>query len=257
MSNKITIQEFAQLISEKKPGLNSSEVEALLKMLFNEASIHMLNSEEAYIPGIGIFKKTSIEKGYVSFEPTNELSEAVNAPFQAFSAVELDEDYREDDFNEALNVEQYDELVVKEAEVNINDTEEDIIKENPYSDDVSKVSVDSEQSTYNESVSAEIKDECNCQDGDLQDSVVIPPPVPEVPTEIISESPVVLETPPPFNQSTAYGSDSQYVIEHDEEEYVCEEHVTSRRKFTNGLICGVVICLALAALTAVVYTLFF
>lgn len=239
MDKKITIQGFAELISEKRPDIDSVEVEAVLKNLFSDASLQLQKAGEAVIPGIGIFKKMSADDGYVAFEVDKELSELVNAPFEAFSVVELDEDYREGEFNEEVTVED-DEYESSEA---VKDDEQDFPAEEANSAE-EPAAADGIVSVE-EVIAEENADEA------LESDAVVPPPVPD---DVTID---VVETPPPFNAAAAYSMSSQYAIEPVEEEYVDENNVSSGKKFANGLICGVVICIALAAIGAVVYNVCF
>lgn len=244
MDKKITIQEFAGLISEKRPEIDSTEVEAVLKNLFSDASLQLQNTGEAFIPGIGIFKKMSPENGYVALEVDNELSAAVNAPFEAFSVVELDEDYREEHFNEEVTVVNDNESC--EAGESVKDMEQDQDASAEVSNLIEETTSAEGIVSTEETVTAEDTDEAS------ESAHVISPPVPE------SVTVDAAETPPPFNVTTAYSKSSQYAIEPIEEEYVDENYATSPgKKFANGLICGIVICIALAAIGAVIYSVCF
>lgn len=239
MENKLTIQQFAQLISSKKTGLAPTEVERVLKALFQDVSLQLQNVGEAEVPGLGVFKTVSKEKGSVILEVNPQLADMVNAPFQAFSVVELDDNYCEEENAE----EEVPEIQAQETET--EPEPEPVIELVPEPEPMVEPEVKSEEEV-------EVEPEVLKEDEDVE---VVPPPVPDVDDNVGSEElPQEMETPPPFNRAMAYCESSRYELQPDEEEYVAEQKVSNGRKFVNGLICGVVISLGLAAIIAVICT---
>ncbi len=105
MNNKITFTELAALLS-LRTSLDSKLCEKFLRQYASTVSETLISGESVKIKGFGTFKITEVEARKsvnvvsgenfeipphkkISFVPANELAQAVNAPFEAFEAIEL------------------------------------------------------------------------------------------------------------------------------------------------------------------------
>lgn len=226
MEQKITIQRFALKIAEEKK-LKPADVEAVLKEMFRECAVNLQNAGHSTIPGFADFTKTTDSETAIKFDVDKTLSETINAPFQSFPAVELSDDFIEEE-NEAAEEEKLPDVEEKGAEESVEEESVEEERINIIEDTGSDVEMTAEREEISET-----------------DDGAVPPPVPE--------TPLPMETPPPFNHARGYETPSNYIIEQDEEVYVEQEEdaMPKRRKFIAGLICCIVICVVVAALTAV------
>lgn len=119
MNNKITLPELAALLS-LRTNISKKSCEDFLREYANTVTTTLTEGEAVRIKGFGTFKLNPVEPrksvnvvsgeemeipGHfkVSFVPAKELAEAINAPFEAFEAVEL-ADGLEDISSESENI---------------------------------------------------------------------------------------------------------------------------------------------------------
>lgn len=108
MNNKITFPKLASLLAEKS-GRSKRFSEDFLRELFALISEQLEAGESVKIKGLGTFRLLKVEprksvdvtsgqpieiSGHnkVAFTPAKELAEEINAPFEAFSAIEIADD---------------------------------------------------------------------------------------------------------------------------------------------------------------------
>ena len=90
MSNKITFQQLAELLSTSTGG-STSTTELFIKELFALVGKALIKGEKVQIKGIGTFMP-SMDNSTIEFAPDNELAESINLPFSCFEAIELDDE---------------------------------------------------------------------------------------------------------------------------------------------------------------------
>ena len=117
MNSKITLSKFARLLSEKC-GEDPKVCEDLLKALFRNVGDALESGENVKVKGFGTFKISKISPrksvdvssgedteipahSRVVFIPSKEMAAAVNAPFEMFETVELEESVLEEELMEA------------------------------------------------------------------------------------------------------------------------------------------------------------
>lgn len=88
MNNKIPFNKIAAAIAESA-GISTATAENFLKEFFALISEKLLDGENVTVKGIGTFSVTGNQESPVTFEPSSELAEAVNAPFAMFRPEEL------------------------------------------------------------------------------------------------------------------------------------------------------------------------
>lgn len=108
MNNKITFQRLASLVADKS-GRSKRFSEDFLREFFTLIAEQLETGGSVKVKGLGTFRLIRVEprksvdvttgqpmeiSGHskVVFTPAKDLAEAVNAPFQAFSAVEIGDD---------------------------------------------------------------------------------------------------------------------------------------------------------------------
>lgn len=105
MNNKLTIQQFAQRISEQS-GEPVEICEAYMRMLFKTIESSLIADGEASFEGLGVFKVVGpADERSVVFTPAAELARLTNAPFAMFEAEELNPDVSDsmlDDISAAI-----------------------------------------------------------------------------------------------------------------------------------------------------------
>ncbi|MDE6246464.1 MAG: HU family DNA-binding protein [Muribaculaceae bacterium] len=153
MNNKITLSRLIALLAEKS-GKDTKICEEVLKSFFRNISAALENGESVKINGLGVFKVSMMEArksvdvtsgtdneipahGKVVFIPAKELAEAVNAPFEMFETIELDEEILEEDLmtaeaegNQILATTEREEIILEEEK------RDELVKEYP---DIEKI----------------------------------------------------------------------------------------------------------------------
>lgn len=117
MNSRISLSIIAQTLSEK--GSHSKkEYEELLKSLFRQIENILVEGDSVRIKGFGTFKLSRVESrksvnvnsgedteipahSKIVFVPSKDFAAAVNAPFEMFETVELEEDLLENELMEA------------------------------------------------------------------------------------------------------------------------------------------------------------
>ena len=146
MENKITMGALAGSLA-RATGKSKKLCEDFLREFFKLAGECLEAGETLKVKGFGTFKVTDVEKresvsvstgerqeipSYkkVVFTPAKELASAINAPFQDFESIEI-----EDDFSEALLMfHEEDENILSQKEKIANPKEEKGRKEKPFSE---------------------------------------------------------------------------------------------------------------------------
>lgn len=119
MNNKITLNKLIKLLSEKT-GKDENICVNLLKGLFQQVSDSLERGESIKVKGLGTFKLSRVESrksvdvtsgksneipahSRIVFLPSKELAAAVNAPFEMFETLELDENILEEELASVEN----------------------------------------------------------------------------------------------------------------------------------------------------------
>ncbi len=119
MEEKITMPMLISLLSEKS-GLGRKQCEDFIREFINVVIEGLSAGESVRIKGIGLFKIVTVgarksvdvntgrdfeipEHNKVVFVPAAELADRVNAPFDMFDTVEIDDDFSEDFLEELDN----------------------------------------------------------------------------------------------------------------------------------------------------------
>lgn len=155
MENKITLPGLSAILAQRS-GLTKRLCEDFVKELFQLISSELANGESVKIKEIGTFRLTKVEPrmsvdvatgdpieipghNKVSFIPAKSLSEGVNAPFEAFEAVEVPQGYSLEEDHEGLKAirEERDDLELMESPVapameEVEDGEEKVDPEEIY-----------------------------------------------------------------------------------------------------------------------------
>lgn len=117
MNSKITLASLAQLLSERT-GRTSRQCDDFLRAFFQQVAAAIESGEGVKIKGFGTFKLSKVEARKsvdvttgadneipahrkIVFVPSKELASAVNAPFEMFETVVLDENVLEEELMEA------------------------------------------------------------------------------------------------------------------------------------------------------------
>ncbi|MDE6811873.1 MAG: HU family DNA-binding protein [Muribaculaceae bacterium] len=117
MNSKITILKLAQLLA-LKTGAGVEDCETVVRILFREIAGSLQTGEAVRVKGLGTFKILKVEARKsvdvnsgenneipahkrISFIPAREMAAAINAPFEMFETVVLDERVSEDLLNQA------------------------------------------------------------------------------------------------------------------------------------------------------------
>ena len=155
MENKIALSSFANLLAQST-GKSRKLCEDFLREFFRLVSETLVEGESIKIKGFGSFKLSEVESrtsvnvnsgepieipAYkkVVFSPAKELAAAINAPFQEFESVEMDDDMPEDMVEEEENITKSEEEVIE-----IIDNEENISDENLVGEERLEVGSDEE-----------------------------------------------------------------------------------------------------------------
>lgn len=161
MNDIITIKKLAEEIASIT-GTDIATAESFLNEFFATVEDALTAGESVKIKGIGSLSRGSSADEPVVFTPEKEFIEAVNTPFEMFSAVDIDDSISDEDLadNEDAN-EGVDEDVEEEIIVEATDDEEETteIDETDEVDEITEAADDAE--------AADISD--NSDDSDLSD----------------------------------------------------------------------------------------
>lgn len=255
MNQKITIQRFAAAIAEKADVSPELALE-YTRELFGVITRELHKGEPVSIKEIGTFELSHIPGKPIVYTPAQKVAEEVNAPFLMFESEELADEVTDEMLNEivvpssegvddesATNVVTEIEVSEERAEVPAIEIQEESIEEvaekadgiteNQSASNVENVvSIELQKSetivtNEDEIIEAEPSDNSDMQ----QEEQEVPPTyIPPIPT-------------------------ADYLPE-DEEEFVATTPESKSSKLLFGIIVGLVIGLAVAALALVAYTAF-
>lgn len=251
MEQKITIQQFAERVASVS-GIDKTEALAVIKLIFKNVAERLHDGDPVTVEGLGRFELSKKSAERVSFVPDEALARAVNAPFEPFKAVELSEDFTVD-ADEQPTVDPVKQ--VEETPTGSGSEQEPVEK-------IEQIDTFEETEPL-EQVESVIDVETAPQAPELPKETVQQPAVemPAVPPVVPPAVPT--PTPPPFDPVKAYRTPSIPVIEEEEEEEVYagdeEEAAEPQKKggkFMFGLLTGIVIAAAIAALAFFVYEVF-
>lgn len=165
MNDIITIKKLAEEIASMT-GTDIATAESFLNEFFATVEDALAAGESVKIKGIGSFSRGSSADEPVVFTPEKEFIEAVNTPFEMFSAVDIDDSISDEDLadNEDAN-EGVDEDVEEDVEEEIiveADDEEEETAEIDETDEIDEIT-----ETNDDADAAGISD--NSDDSDLSD----------------------------------------------------------------------------------------
>lgn len=275
MNEKIPVNRLAQEIAAAV-GSSPSEVQQFIKDLFAYVEAEVSAGNDVSVPGLGRFSKSAVNGEPIAYEPDAEYAATLNADFEMFSPVELNDGVTEEAMEMAVTEE-----AVKEAEpdtelhqqpVAENEAEpetglqhnkgQETVFTAPAAtseDDAAKVGPDAEDSEdiVNEHEdaddSAESEDEANHaaatdkseKVSDVKDELAVDI-VTDAHVETIAEEEVITEQP-----ETPAAEPLMAAIPEQEEEYVIVHGRKSR--FWVGFIIGLVLGFAIGVIAFVAY----
>lgn len=275
MNEKIPVNRLAQEIAAAV-GSSPSEVQQFIKDLFAYVEAEVSAGNDVSVPGLGRFSKSAVNGEPIAYEPDAEYAATLNADFEMFSPVELNDGVTEEAMEMAVTEE-----AVKEAEpdtelhqqpVAENEAEpetglqhnkgQETVFTAPAAtseDDDAKVGPDAEDSEdiVNEHEdaddSAESEDEANHaaatdkseKVSDVKDELAVDI-VTDAHVETIAEEEVITEQP-----ETPAAEPLMAAIPEQEEEYVIVHGRKSR--FWVGFIIGLVLGFAIGVIAFVAY----
>lgn len=110
MNEKIPVNRLAQEIAAAV-GSSPSEVQQFIKDLFAYVEAEVSAGNDVSVPGLGRFSKSAVNGEPIAYEPDAEYAATLNADFEMFSPVELNDGVTEEAMEMAVT-----EDAVKEAE---------------------------------------------------------------------------------------------------------------------------------------------
>lgn len=110
MNEKIPVNRLAQEIAAAV-GFSPSEVQQFIKDLFAYVEAEVSAGNDVSVPGLGRFSKSAVNGEPIAYEPDAEYAATLNADFEMFSPVELNDGVTEEAMEMAVTEE-----AVKEAE---------------------------------------------------------------------------------------------------------------------------------------------
>lgn len=110
MNEKIPVNRLAQEIAAAV-GSSPSEVQQFIKDLFAYVEAEVSAGNDVSVPGLGRFSKSAVNGEPIAYEPDAEYAATLNADFEMFSPVELNDGVTEEEMEMAVTEE-----AVKEAE---------------------------------------------------------------------------------------------------------------------------------------------
>lgn len=110
MNEKIPVNRLAQEIAAVV-GSSPSEVQQFIKDLFAYVEAEVSAGNDVSVPGLGRFSKSAVNGEPIAYEPDAEYAATLNADFEMFSPVELNDGVTEEAMEMAVTEE-----AVKEAE---------------------------------------------------------------------------------------------------------------------------------------------
>lgn len=110
MNEKIPVNRLAQEIAASV-GSSPSEVQQFIKDLFAYVEAEVSAGNDVSVPGLGRFSKSAVNGEPIAYEPDTEYAATLNADFEMFSPVELNDGVTEEAMEMAVTEE-----AVKEAE---------------------------------------------------------------------------------------------------------------------------------------------
>lgn len=100
MNEKIPVNRLAQEVA-RAIGADTSEVQQFIKDLFAYVEAEVSAGSDVTVSGLGRFSKSTISGEPIAFEPDAEYAAALNADFDMFSPVELNDGVTEEALDEA------------------------------------------------------------------------------------------------------------------------------------------------------------
>ena len=288
MNNKITIQSFASLMATKAD-VDQPMAQTFIKSLFAIVAEELHKGEPVTVKGIGTFSLSHEPGKPVAFEPANILAETVNAPFAMFQPEILADDMTDEMITEDLQPKE--EAIEPQtqpaeepavavttpaavAEIATVAIPAEVPEPAPISEEPAE-SVAAIEKENAESIPAAVA-EAPVEETVIEESAIAIPAIPEpadtkpdedAPRQVYPMPPIPVkqELPPPYTPpvSTPVHSNpadqwpATDCLPEDTELYAedaAEAKPSRARRFFYGLIIGLVIGLAVAALLLVAYT---
>lgn len=285
MNNKITIQSFASLMASKAD-VDQPMAQTFIKSLFAIVAEELHKGEPVTVKGIGTFSLSHEPGKPVTFEPANILAETVNAPFAMFQPEILADDMTDEMVTEDLQPKE--EAIapqIQPAEESAPAISTPAVEEIATSAIPAEVpeptpeepaeSVEEIEEATDESI-AESVAEAPVEEAVMTESTIAIPAIPKPadtkpatvsPRQVYPMPPIPVkqELPPPYMppvSAPVYDNPAEQwpatdCLPEDPELYAedaAEAKPSRARRFFYGLIIGLVIGLAVAALLLVAYT---
>lgn len=125
MNEKIPVNRLAQEVA-RAIGADTSEVQQFIKDLFAYVEAEVSAGSDVTVPGLGRFSKSTISGEPIAFEPDAEYAAALNADFDMFSPVELNDGVTEEALDEAVK-----ETAPESLQPTATDAEQEATQESP------------------------------------------------------------------------------------------------------------------------------
>lgn len=255
MNQKITIQRFAAAIAAKADVTPELAI-AYTRELFGIITRELHKGEPVSIKEIGTFELSHIPGKPIVYTPAQKVAEEVNAPFLMFESEELADEVTDEMLNE---------IVMSSSEVSDDESVTDVDAKIEASEECAEVPVIEiqEESIEEETEKADDITE-NQLASNVENVVSIEPKESEI---VVTKEGETIEAEPSDN--SAMQQEEQEVpptyippiptadyLPEDEEEFVVATPESKSSKLLFGIIVGLVIGLAVAALALVAYTAF-
>lgn len=186
MNEKIPVNRLAQEVA-RAIGADTSEVQQFIKDLFAYVEAEVSAGSDVTVPGLGRFSKSTVSGEPIAFEPDAEYAAALNADFDMFSPVELNDGVTEEALDEAVK-----ETVPESLQPAATDAEQEQEHEQENAPESPQCEPTLTETDIEEDVTVEIAEipaEVPAEDS----TATIEPPAREEPTEVVDEPVVAVE----------------------------------------------------------------
>lgn len=253
MNQKITIQRFAAAIAEKADVAPELALE-YTRELFGIITRELHKGEPVSIKEIGTFELSHIPGKPIVYTPAQKVADEVNAPFVMFESEDLADEVTDEMLNEIVVPSE----TIDDEAVTVVATEIEVSEEKS---EVSPIEIQ-EESNVEAQLTYDIIE--NQSTSNVEDVASVEP----IKSEIIVTNEVEIIEAEPSDNSDLQQEEQEvpptYIppipttdyLPEDEEEFVTATPESKSSKLLFGIIVGLVIGLAVAALALVAYTAF-
>ncbi len=232
MNTKIPFNRLAAMIAEDA-GISTATAESFLKEFFGTIGDRIVIGEKVSIKKLGTFSRSDNDESPVSYQPSRELAESVNAPFAMFEPEEL---------HEAVSAQMLDAVVDNQVEPalheeTIESIEDEAVTEIPTSMPTAEIVIENESEPDDEETEEEKEEVAE--------------------NEVVEEKAdrQAVPAPPPFRrestvkESIVEEEDKDEPEQEDQEYQEYQEEIEERKSpgFGLGILIGLIIGIAIGA----------